>query len=338
MIEQIYCCPRCKGGLEQWRERYECAYCDAVYPIIVGIPDFRVYSDPYIDVEADRAKGRYLAAEAERRDFAGLVAHYYSITPEVLPHQAERFTAHHLAGVWRGSGIVSRLEALGPADTLAAGSNVLDLGCGTAGFLAAVADTGSELTGIDIAFRWLVVGRHRLCELGVKASLVCACADYLPFPNDNFDLIVAENLLEHVPDAEGALAELERVRRPGSQVMGRTVNRFSLAPEPHVGVFGVGFLPRRFMNAYVRRMRGLAYEHIHLLSYFELRRVLQDIGQGDLQVQRAKLIPSDYLHHPPQRRRLFDWYVTVDAGFSPARAIFTVFGPFLDILSSGQSN
>ena len=53
-----YCCPRCHGPLESNPNNYTCPTCPAVYPIIAGIPDFRLYPDPYISLEADRAKGQ----------------------------------------------------------------------------------------------------------------------------------------------------------------------------------------------------------------------------------------------------------------------------------------
>ena len=57
-----------------------------------------------------------------------------------------------------------------------------------------------------------------------------------------------------------------------------TTNRFSIAPEPHVHLWGVGFLPRSWMPAYVRWRRGLAYDKHHLLSIFEVRRFLKAAG------------------------------------------------------------
>ena len=69
-----FVCPLCKGDLSFHDESYTCAACDRTFPVIYGIPDFRVYPDPYIDLEADRAKGLRLAEAAKTRDFAGVAA------------------------------------------------------------------------------------------------------------------------------------------------------------------------------------------------------------------------------------------------------------------------
>ncbi len=318
-----FCCPRCRDDLVTETDGYRCVSCAAFYPVIAGIPDFRVYPDPYIDLEADRAKALRLAAVEGR--FAALVAHYYAITPEVTPDQARHFTAHHLAGVTRGRALLERLRLYGGQMN----GVLLDLGCGTGGLLAAL---DGDAVGVDIALRWLVVARRRLDELGCAARLVCACADYLPFRDAQFDVITAENLIEHMPDAVRLLAEIARVGRPGAFVMGRAVNRFAIGPEPHVGVWGVGFLPRRWMNAYVQWRRGLPYEHIYLRSVFELRRAAQVDKLRNVHIQYPLLLWEDYQHQPSARRRLFTWYARLGESLPPLRPVLTLFGPYLDFV------
>ncbi|MBZ0299519.1 MAG: methyltransferase domain-containing protein [Anaerolineae bacterium] len=341
MAELLYCCPRCHGELDSHSERYECNACSAVYPIISGIPDFRVYPDPYISLEDDRKKGQRLAdqAAAHQLDFRGLVAYYYSITPEVPPDLGRYYENHHVAGVTRGVGMLERLAAYGLAGYAAPGCRVLDLGCGTGGFVLSASEAGADMVGVDIAFRWLIAGRHRLREMGHDtAQVVCACADYLPFRDAQFDLIVSENVIEHTAHAAGLLAEANRVRKPGHALMARTVNRFAIGPEPHVGVWGVGFLPRRWMDPYVRRVKGIPYEHIHLQSVFALRHLLAD--DPDLRVTYPRLMEADYQHHPESRQRLFRSYAQMAQRFPLLRPLLTVFGPYLEIVSppatSGQ--
>jgi SAM-dependent methyltransferase len=41
---------------------------------------------------------------------------------------------------------------------------------------------------------------------------------HLPFPDDTFDRIIAAEVLEHIPDDEGAIAELHRVLKPGGTI------------------------------------------------------------------------------------------------------------------------
>ncbi|WP_218080695.1 methyltransferase domain-containing protein [Anthocerotibacter panamensis] len=327
-----YCCPRCKGPLVSRIEEYRCPVCAQSYPVLCGIPDFRVYPDPYIDLEADRAKGQRLAEAAQHLDFPALVAHYYAITPEVPPDLAARYLAHHRAGLSRAQGVLARLKAYGLPPP--SGRRVLDLGCGTGAFVASTAGLGAHVIGVDIAFRWLVVARRQLHDLGLEdVPLVCACADYLPFADQHFELMVAENLLEHTRDPALVLMEAGRVRTQGGAFLARTVNRFALAPEPHVGVWGVGFLPRPWMDPYVRLFKGIPYEHIHLQSYGSLRRMVRVSGVHDLRVSPARLVLEDYQYQPPLRRQLLGWYDRLGRLVPALRPLLTRLGPYLDLVS-----
>ncbi len=327
----ILICPRCKADVRLESTAYVCEACAATYPIIAGIPDFRVYPDPYIDLESDRAKGQRLADDAARMglDFAGLVRRYYAITPEVTPDQAERFTAHHLAGLRRGDGIIARLDAYG----LLVGETTLDLGCGTGGFLAALAQRGHAVVGVDIAFRWLIVAQARLHELGLenRVTLVCACADHLPFKDESFALVTAENLLEHAANAAAVIDEAARVLSIGGGFMGRTVNRFAPGPEPHVNLWGIGLLPRRMQRRVVERIKGVPY-HISLLSWFEVRSILRrSPTAANWQVTLPRLMPDDIAHQSAVLRWLFTLYASL-ARIALLRPLITFFAPYLDIV------
>jgi hypothetical protein len=63
------------------------------------------------------------------------------------------------------------------------------------------------------------------------------------------------------------------VLAPRGTVLVNTGNRFSLAREPHVQLWGVGFLPRPLQLAWVRWRRGVDFAKIRPLSLRELRRL-----------------------------------------------------------------
>jgi hypothetical protein len=62
---------------------------------------------------------------------------------------------------------------------------------------------------------------------------------------------------------------------PGGLLFLATPNRFSLGLEPHVRLWGVGFLPRSLARRYVRVFRTSGYEQVRLRSARGLRRLLR---------------------------------------------------------------
>src|SRR5574341_350364 len=327
-----FCCPRCHGVLERWTDRYECRKCARIYPVIGGISDFRLFSDRYISLEDDRTKGLRLLDKARQASFADLVRYYYAITPEVPDDLAQHYTQHHLAGVARGEGVIERLAGYGFSDVLQPGSSFLDLGCGTAGLAAAAAAREMDGVGVDIAFRWLVIGRKRLEVLGFEnVPVVCACAEHLPFPDLTFDLVMAEGLLEHTHTQDEIFREAARVRRCGGVFAARTVNRFALGPEPHVGVWGVGFLPRRWMDPYVRRVKGISYQNIRIESAGSLQQLIAESGVRDLSVRTPYFAPGDYAHRPRWQHLPFRTY-NVLARLPLMRTLLLWLGPFIDVI------
>jgi ubiquinone/menaquinone biosynthesis C-methylase UbiE/uncharacterized protein YbaR (Trm112 family) len=289
-------CPVCIQPLARASDTLTCESCSRSFPIVLGIPDLRLYEDPLIPKMDDYRKGEKLQRAAESMSFAELVAYYWTL-PTYPPTPADlsaRFVHHVLSDEGR---IAGWEQALGQGQTL------LDVGCG-AGVLVRVAHRRfKHVVGVDVGFRWLVVARRGLEEAGLQSRLVCACADHLPFPDATFDAVSSVALLEHMPDARAALGEFARVQKSAGRTVVWTSNRFSLAPEPHVRVWGVGFLPRRWMPTYVRWRRGLAYTGKTLLSRFELSRAARRVGYEHCEFRLPAVAAQDLEYAGPGGRR-----------------------------------
>jgi SAM-dependent methyltransferase len=325
-----YVCPRCKGPLAAGVDAYDCPACVARYPIVLGIPDFRVFPDPWIEYEDDREKARTIAARAGELDFAGLVEYYWRITPNTPLDLARRYISHVMAGVERGRSSLDEIGRL--ARDLPADAPFLELGCGTGGFLVAAAERFERVVGIDIALRWLVIARKRLEEAGVtNAQLVCCCGEYLPFPEGQFGLVVASDVIEHTATQEELVRGALRALRPGGVFFFATPNRLSLTPEPHVRVWGVGFLPRRLMPAYVRLVKRLPYRHIRILSFFEIRALLRRAGARRYRIVLPRISAQELPRFSGWERRGVELYHAL-LDLAPARYVFYVFGPFFHVL------
>lgn len=94
----------------------------------------------------------------------------------------------------------------------ATGASILDAGCGNGDFSAFLVDLGYQVTGVDISTT-AVERARRVCPQGrlEVASLEAG----LPFQDDAFAAAWCSEVLEHLFDVHAALAELNRVLRPG---------------------------------------------------------------------------------------------------------------------------
>jgi len=94
----------------------------------------------------------------------------------------------------------------------------LEVGVGT-GLNLPFYPAEAELTGIDFSPAMLAVARRRAGQLGRAADLREADALALPFPDASFDTVVCAFALCAVPDDRRAVAEMNRVLRPGGLLL-----------------------------------------------------------------------------------------------------------------------
>ena len=147
---------------------------------------------------------------------------------------------------------------------------VLDLGCGVGEYVRAFARRGAHVVGTDIAVERLVEARQRVETTATRSvdGFLAAAGEALPFRDGAFDLIVLNEVIEHVQDDRATLQEVARVLRPGGTCVLFAPNR--LYPFETHGiywrgryVFGnipfVNWLPDVLRNRLVPHAR--AYRH-----------------------------------------------------------------------------
>ena len=89
--------------------------------------------------------------------------------------------------------------------------SVLDIGSGTGKILEELKQYGWDVSGVDGASEAVVWSKKR----GITTHQVDFVKNKLPFNNDSYDLVLALDLLEHVPNDEQILQEMYRVLKPG---------------------------------------------------------------------------------------------------------------------------
>jgi ubiquinone/menaquinone biosynthesis C-methylase UbiE len=94
---------------------------------------------------------------------------------------------------------------------------LLDLGCGDGRHLKYFSKFGFQVFGIDISPTALQLAKDWLLEDNLFAELTCGDMTVLPWPDNFFDALVSDRVLNHGyhEEIELAIAETYRVLQPG---------------------------------------------------------------------------------------------------------------------------
>ncbi|MBN1874962.1 MAG: methyltransferase domain-containing protein [Anaerolineae bacterium] len=104
-------------------------------------------------------------------------------------------------------------------------ARVLELGCGPADLWRENVDripAGWDITLTDFSEGMLAAAQHNLAEMERTFTFRQVDAQDLPFATGDFDIVLANHMLYHVPDRPRALAEIRRVLRPGGKFYAAT--------------------------------------------------------------------------------------------------------------------
>ncbi len=126
--------------------------------------------------------------------------------------------------------------------------SVLDIGCG-AGGTSAVFATSNFIVSIDRT-------RHELIEskMNVKHRFVMSDALNLPFKQASFDLIILQDVIEHLEISSEFIPGLSRLLKKSGKIFLSTPNKlsvFNLMSDPHWGMPFVSVMSRNFLRKYI---------------------------------------------------------------------------------------
>ena len=160
---------------------------------------------------------------------------------------------------------------------VAAGERVLDLGCGEGWATAELDALGTTVVGAEVAAAAIERARRRHPGLDFRLAEIDG---ELPFADNDFDVVWASEVIEHVGDTARWLSEVRRVLRPGGRVLVTTPNHSRL----------------RLLIAGIELYSEPLGDHLHLYSAVSLRGLLADFGFGGIEISGAG--------GPPLARRL----------------------------------
>src|SRR5688572_1564947 len=110
-------------------------------------------------------------------------------------------------------GVINELVQSG---LIAPETRVLDVGCGTGNYAAALTRvTGCRVSGVDHSQRML----DRARDAAAWESLVQSSAESLPFPDHVFDIVMSTDVILHIEDRDAYFSEAARVLRPSGHIV-----------------------------------------------------------------------------------------------------------------------
>jgi SAM-dependent methyltransferase len=198
-----------------------------------------------------------------------------------------------------------------------AGNTVLDLGTSIGTFAFELAQRGYQVTGIDVDEKAIDIARRVAEHYGLSVNYVTADAS-IPdtFAEDSFDVIVAEDIFEHLHDdvLERVLSNCYRWLKPGGYLVFHTFpTRFDyifrsskwwipLAPLAWLSDERfcrlVEIYHRHFLNPWRKLRTGKTFEesiqystHCNLLTATHLRALLEKAGFWVLKLETQNLYP-----------------------------------------------
>jgi len=150
----------------------------------------------------------------------------------VDPAEVERFK-QQAARWWDQTGPAGPLHHLNPprmsfvsdhADL--AGVRAADIGCGGGLVSEALAIGGATVTAIDATAELIEVAKLHALESELEIDYRCCTARELARQAaQSYDVVTALELIEHVPDQAGLIADLAKLLRPGGKLFLSTLDR-----------------------------------------------------------------------------------------------------------------
>jgi len=203
------------------------------------------------------------------------------------------------------------------------GLTIVDVGCSGGIISDELRKRGARMVGLDIDVPGLIKARDRFAE---SASFLCADSERMPLANASADVLICNQIYEHVVDPQRLFTELHRVvKRDGMLYLGLG-NRLGVM-EPHYRLPFLSWVPRRLAHRYVRAFGRAEHYHEAFTTWSGLKRlcgnlyvwnytysVLTDPGTfaaGDVVPGWATKVPRSLLKVARPLMPTYIWVATV---------------------------
>lgn len=309
-------CPQCHNQLIEQNEKLRCVKCDKDYPTVDGIPSFNQKEEYWCNVSKEKMK-ELIAKSIESGDWLKSAK---ELIPDYIGH-IEPFDRADSQYLWPITG----------------DSRILDAGSMWGGVTLPAAQHCKEIFAVDKTIETLAFLKIRANQMGFNnVHVVASPLQKLPFPDDFFDMVILNGVLEWVAFDQpvileehwgkrrtdsasyskdprqmqvDVLRELNRIIKPGGHIFVAIENSIGYQylagfPDDHVNLKYVSFLPRFLANIITKIKLNCEYR-TYTYSLPGYRSLLKDGGYNDLTfygafphyIAPSKIIPVEIINN-----------------------------------------
>ena len=145
---------------------------------------------------------------------------------------------------------------------------VLDIGIGSGHIAKEIGKGCKELHGIDVV-------DERVVKEGYLLSRVKG--EVLPFKDNMFDVVISNQVLEHVGDKKKHVDEIRRVLKKGGICYLATPNKFWII-EPHFKLPFLSWFPRSIAKRYLKLLKGKNWD-VDSPSFNQLKKLTNSFSE-----------------------------------------------------------
>ena len=173
--------------------------------------------------------------------------------------------------VWR-AGQQRRLDLIRHWSGGRTKGKVLENGCGVGEYLSRLGEEAVFAVGMDVEFPRLMAAKEK------NSNLVCAVGEALPFKRDTFDLVLSNEVIEHVQDDRRAIAECIAVAEKGGRLILFCPNRGYPFETHGIYVRGEYRFGNKFLVNYLpKKWRDRLAPHVRAYSRKDLVRLFSGL-------------------------------------------------------------
>jgi ubiquinone/menaquinone biosynthesis C-methylase UbiE len=143
-----------------------------------------------------------------------------------------------------------------------AGKVALDAGCFVGDIALGLAQLGLKMYGVDTDKKAIRIANVGSRERGVGVDFIVASGEAICFPKDFFDVVISNQVIQHVSDQSLFLREVHRILKPDGLFLLTTVNKYY----------------RLLTSVHGKDISGYGWPLTRLLSWGELRKLLHESG------------------------------------------------------------